>query len=446
MDSRSIGFPVSLDVPTTPPVVFQTLSDLDDWMKKESELWAWVPQFWKGKSAEEDTVPSGTHADLVSASEALEHLKEATQDRDKDEAERQIKQVLGLIRAAYADPRAVVPGSPAHGVMRAAAVYGTAAVMGAYCGMFDRKGRVPFNQAVEFTIGWTRGFLFNGGLGDAPQKAMMRAEYATAEAIRFTSDAKAEIEATKKDVEEHQIAIAGLANEAKVKVTVAMNEMERVKSDAGELDLSLNKLARHLDKELTEKVTAHVEASRAELKAAIEGIQKANREEMALKAPIAYWTSQRTTCYSRAALGFAACLVIGGLMAWWGSELFSKAQAAYENVLPKPVSAPADAPAVDHSHWWRVGEILFYTTLGLWLLRLLVRFTLSQTHMGLDAGFRVVMTKAYIAMIQEKHIDGAESRELVLRSLFRPPATGMIRDDAMPPTPMGELNNRISGA
>jgi hypothetical protein len=73
-----------------------------------------------------------------------------------------------------------------------------------------------------------------------------------------------------------------------------------------------------------------------------------------------------------------------------------------------------------------------------------VRIVLSNLHLEIDSGERVVMAKTYLAMVKEKNISD-EDRKLVLASLFRPTSTGMVKDDAAPATWMDFLSRIVSG-
>lgn len=86
--------------------------------------------------------------------------------------------------------------------------------------------------------------------------------------------------------------------------------------------------------------------------------------------------------------------------------------------------APKLAPMV------LVAAVLF------WVLRVLMRLSLSNFHLATDADERVVMAQVYLAM-QDSGAKLEEAAKLVvLNQLFRHAATGVVKDDAAPPLPM----------
>jgi hypothetical protein len=73
-------------------------------------------------------------------------------------------------------------------------------------------------------------------------------------------------------------------------------------------------------------------------------------------------------------------------------------------------------------------------TFAFWFERIFVRLLLSQVHLYTDASERVVMAKTYIALLREGQGMKDEDRRLILQALFRPAVTGIVKDDAIPPT------------
>lgn len=73
-------------------------------------------------------------------------------------------------------------------------------------------------------------------------------------------------------------------------------------------------------------------------------------------------------------------------------------------------------------------------SLFVWAGRVLVRLLLSHKHLEIDAKERAVMVETYLAMLKVKEGRGLtdDDRRLILASIFRPSATGIVKDDAMP--------------
>lgn len=67
--------------------------------------------------------------------------------------------------------------------------------------------------------------------------------------------------------------------------------------------------------------------------------------------------------------------------------------------------------------------------------RIAVRLFFSQLHLAADASHRRVALLSYIALLNEPNAVTKDDRSLVLGTVFRPISDGIIRDDAMPPSP-----------
>lgn len=71
------------------------------------------------------------------------------------------------------------------------------------------------------------------------------------------------------------------------------------------------------------------------------------------------------------------------------------------------------------------------STLIFWVGRLLTRLFLSEHHLRIDAGERVVMMKTYLAFTAKGKMTENQI-SLLLAPLFRPTADGIVKDDAAP--------------
>lgn len=96
-----------------------------------------------------------------------------------------------------------------------------------------------------------------------------------------------------------------------------------------------------------------------------------------------------------------------------------------------------------HPEYWRVGVLIGAGLLGAWIVRIFVRLFLSHIHLLQDARERAIMVQTYLALLRKDAVTEKE-RELILAVLFRPAATGIVKDDAMPLT-IAEAATRLGG-
>jgi hypothetical protein len=93
---------------------------------------------------------------------------------------------------------------------------------------------------------------------------------------------------------------------------------------------------------------------------------------------------------------------------------------------------------------WKLITLAIFTSLGIWIVRILVRIFLSNLHLANDAKERITMITTYLAMLRSGHTLNPEDKQLILQIIFRPSNSGLIKDEAAPPTIIdifAKLNN-----
>jgi hypothetical protein len=161
----------------------------------------------------------------------------------------------------------------------------------------------------------------------------------------------------------------------------------------------------------------------------LQDIAAAYDAKMALQAPVTYWESQRNK-HRWTAIGFSIASVLWavasvGFIYYAAEQLLSAAP--NETILIAGIPLPK-VPL------WHFALLVVLLTFAFWFERIFVRLLLSQVHLYTDASERVVMAKTYIALLREGQGMKDEDRRLILQALFRPAVTGIVKDDAIPPT------------
>jgi hypothetical protein len=82
---------------------------------------------------------------------------------------------------------------------------------------------------------------------------------------------------------------------------------------------------------------------------------------------------------------------------------------------------------------WHLAIVAVLLTIYFWVTRILARILVSQIHLHSDASERVVMAMTYLALLRDNKGPKDEDRQLILQTLFRPSATGMVKEEALPP-------------
>jgi hypothetical protein len=171
---------------------------------------------------------------------------------------------------------------------------------------------------------------------------------------------------------------------------------------------------------------ALVEKSEKELK----NIEKTYDEKLALQAAVLYW-KQKAASHSKAAKTLSwACGIVGAVVAILvGFETF---------LAIGPLQKLSDLPI------WKAAMLLLTAVIGVWAIRVLVRLLLSNLHLKSEAVERRTMLLTYLALLRRGQGPSEEQRELILQILFRPSATGIVKDDALPPIVAKWLNTITS--
>jgi len=194
-----------------------------------------------------------------------------------------------------------------------------------------------------------------------------------------------------------------------------------------------------------ESITAHIRRSadvianqETQFKSLVEtgqkelaAVKKAYDQEMSLKASVLYWKSK--AMWNRiAAVVFGLTAAAIGIAVVMG--------------LDRNASAILKGDAATPPHWWEVGTIVIMATFGIWAVRVFVQLMYSNAHLAADANERYTMLLTYLAMIRESVLPTAEDHKLlILQSLFRPGATGVIKDDGSPSTWLDFIANKLGG-
>ena len=184
----------------------------------------------------------------------------------------------------------------------------------------------------------------------------------------------------------------------------------------------------YFELENTEQRKTVAKAIRSVRKKTTSAIQKVNdteklyKEQMKLKGPVEYW-SNKASSHNIKSLKYRSWLT------WFGAIAGLTLVIALIVIAVISVkSVPAEKP---HTYLMLAGIGVVVSTIVFWVARILTRLFLSEHHLAIDAEERAVMTETYLALTAEGQATEQE-RALVLASLFRPTADGIVRDDAAP--------------
>jgi hypothetical protein len=149
-------------------------------------------------------------------------------------------------------------------------------------------------------------------------------------------------------------------------------------------------------------------------------IEKTYDDKLALSAPSRYWSKKRLAHRNMAWVFGLVSVVLFTAVGW--------AVSGEVHTLLGDVTDPTKVP------YWRIGILVIFTTLALWVIRIVVRLFLSHIHLESDAAERLTMLHTYLALLRKKE-GGLQQDDitLILSALFRSSSDGIVKDDSAPP-------------
>ena len=78
---------------------------------------------------------------------------------------------------------------------------------------------------------------------------------------------------------------------------------------------------------------------------------------------------------------------------------------------------------------WEYAFLILFTTMGIWFIRIMIKITLSNYHLSVDANERVIMLKTYLSLIKDGNGYDENDKKVILDNIFRPTNFGIIKDE-----------------
>lgn len=262
---------------------------------------------------------------------------------------------------------------------------------------------------------------------------------------------------------EPQIVSAFLGNaheELRKQFEIRSVEAEKLQKRYGELAQNLENQNKEnkveLEKWRLEKVQ-NLDAELNNLRGDFRALKDLYTEKLKLEAPAQYWKA-RATRMRWAGLGWLIFSVIFFVAIGWvlwnnfiapstfvdAKELASQVTAA---------SAGKDSLLAYFSSAKNIRSLVGFSVLAslyFFVLRMLIRLTISSFHLSLDAAEREQLTYVYLALIEkgqnseQKLIQDAD-RTVILQSLFSRADTGLLAGDSSPTMPGADVAALLKG-
>lgn len=169
-------------------------------------------------------------------------------------------------------------------------------------------------------------------------------------------------------------------------------------------------------------------------------------EKLKLEAPAQYWhkRASRMRCVGLGWLAASiACVLAGGWLLWnyfVAPGVFVDPKDFVNQTALGAVKEPTAAFFASAKNIRALIGFSVIVSLSFFLLRMLIRLTVSAFHLSIDAAEREQLTYLYLSLMDKSQKDGkdiivGEDRKIILQSLFSRADTGLLAGDSSPTMP-----------
>jgi len=386
---------ISIELRSSGTKTFTSLDEFQQWREKEREFWKWLPEIQR----QDSHIVSQLMAKLSTFFEPIDQMLNATRNiKDDEQIKVKAKQIASHIQAQITR-QPIVMSDSVEGAFIAelrqdnprVAAHTAGAMMG-----------IPLDSSMQESLeGQFLSVAFKHGYRDRTKNERFALQKLQAEWRDLWGQSKMEFEATSKQYNE-------FGDQYVQQISSQKTAFEDFKITA------------------ETEFTNLVEQSQKQLG----NIEKTYDEKLALQAAVQYWKNKAQSHGSTATKLAWACGIVGVIVAVFiGLETF---------IAVGPLQKVSDLPL------WKAAMLLLTAIIGVWSIRVLVRLLLSNLHLKSDAVERRTMLLTYLALLRRGQGPKEDQREMILQILFRPSATGIVKDDALPPIVAQWLNTITS--
>jgi len=370
---------------------FISLDEFQQWRDKEREFWKWSPEIRR----QDPHIISRVEAQLSKFYGPIDHMLNQSHNlKDHDQITAKAKLIASHIQTQINQQPVVLS-------------YSTE-------GKFITELRQNNPKVAAYTAGAMMGIL-----SDLSTQESFEGQFLS---VAFKYGYRDRTKSERSALQQLQAEWRDLLSQSKATFEAASKQYDELGTQYVQ-QMSSQKSAFEAFKTSTENAFQTLfEQSQKQLK----NIEKTYDEKLAVQAAVQYW-KHKANSHGRAARKLAwACAIVGVIVTiFLAAETFI-AIGALQKVSDLPL--------------WKAAMLLLTAIIGVWSIRILVRLLLSNLHLKSDAIERRTMILTYLALLRRGLGPKEEQRELILQILFRPSATGIIKDDALPPIVARWLN------
>lgn len=203
-----------------------------------------------------------------------------------------------------------------------------------------------------------------------------------------------------------------------------IDKLIKINDDYDKLEDELNSRTREFSRLVEDLKSFHseaIEAQRIEYIDSIEDLKKAFEVDLSLKSAVKYW-SDKARKHRKDAKNIISILTYFSPFA-----LIVLAGIIFMIFL---ASNSLNGDLIDKNFKYVISAI--FITVFVWGFRLAVKIWLSNHHLANDAEERVILVQTYLALMKDGGVPQDDDKKIVMNSIFRQAADGVVKDDGMP--------------
>ncbi len=166
------------------------------------------------------------------------------------------------------------------------------------------------------------------------------------------------------------------------------------------------------------------------LESEFENAKEAVLKNIELKQATTYWEEQAEKYDKKYKFYFWANIIIAVILIISAFFLINKSGLFMNNITVDNSNAIENLKNLVQSvPFFNYVIFILYTTLVIWIMKILVKIMLSNYHLAVDANERVIMINTYLVLLEDGKGFEESDRKVILDNIFRQTNHGIIKDE-----------------
>ncbi|MFW2515848.1 DUF6161 domain-containing protein [Aliarcobacter butzleri] len=210
-----------------------------------------------------------------------------------------------------------------------------------------------------------------------------------------------------------------------------IDELENLKDKNYELIGQISELKNMYEKRENEfsQISEVLEKSKT-LESEFYNAKEAVLKNIELKQATTYWEKQAINYNGKYKFYFWANIIVAVILIISAFLLINKSGLFIQNITVDNSNAIESLKNLVQSvPFFNYVIFILYTTLVIWIMKILVKIMLSNYHLAVDANERIIMINTYLVLLEDGKGFQETDRKVILDNIFRQTNHGIITDE-----------------